>query len=66
MFSSNDVFQGNGGSGIAVLLGAYFESVNSTFDNNGDGIEAGGSHLSLNGGTISGNGHIGVRMLADA
>jgi hypothetical protein len=62
VFSSNDVFQGNGGSGIAALTGAYFESLNSTFDNNGDGIEAGGS-LWLNGGTISGNSNIGVRML---
>ena len=43
VFSTNDVFQDNGGSGIAVLLGSYFESVNSTFDNNGDGIEAGGA-----------------------
>ena len=66
VFSTNDVFQDNGGSGIAVLIGAYFESVNSTFDNNGDGIEAGGSRLSLNGGTISGNSGIGIRMLADA
>ena len=55
VFSSNDVFQGNGGSGIAVLIGAYFESLNSTFDNNGDGIEVGGSGVSLGGGTISGN-----------
>lgn len=62
VFSRNDVFQGNGGSGIAVLVGAYFESVNSTFDNNGDGIEAAGV-LSLNGGTISGNSRIGVRIL---
>src|SRR5437763_10260346 len=42
VFSSNDVFQGNGGSGIAALIGSYFESLNSTFDNNGDGIEAAG------------------------
>src|SRR5436309_1884133 len=62
VFSSNDVFQGNGGSGIAALIGSYFESLNSTFDNNGDGIEAGGVML-LNGGTISGNSGIGVRML---
>ena len=65
VFSSNDVFQGNGGSALAVLFGAYFESVNSTFDNNGDGIEVGGSRVSLNGGTISNNSNIGVRMLAD-
>ena len=62
VFSSNDVFQGNGGSGIAALLGSYFESLNSTFDNNGDGIEAAGAML-LNGGTVSGNSRIGVRML---
>ncbi len=66
VFSSNDVFQGNGGSGIAVLVGAYFESLNSSFNNNGDGIEAGGSGLALNGGTISGNSRIGVRMLGSA
>jgi len=65
VFSSNDVFQANGGSAIAALTGAYFESLNSTFDNNGDGIEVGGSRVSLNGGTISGNSHTGVRMLAD-
>jgi len=62
VFSSNDVFQGNGGSGIAALVGSYFESLNSTFDNNGDGIEAAGAML-LNGGTVSGNSRIGVRML---
>jgi Right handed beta helix region len=66
VFSSNDVFQGNGGSGIAVLVGAYFESVNSSFNNNGDGIEAGGSRLTLVGGTISDNGGIGIRMLGSA
>ena len=62
VFSSNDVFQGNGGSGIAALVGAYFESLNSTFDNNGDGIEAAGV-MDLNGGTVSDNSRIGVRML---
>src|SRR5436190_18207058 len=62
VFSSNDVFQGNGGSGIAALVGSYFESLNSTFDNNGDGIEAAGVMV-LNGGTVSGNSRIGVRML---
>jgi hypothetical protein len=66
VFSSNDVFQGNGGSGIAVLVGAYFESVNSTFNNNGDGIEAGGSRLILMGGTISNNSGIGIKMLGSA
>ena len=30
MFSSNDVFQGNGGSAIVVLNRSYFESLNST------------------------------------
>jgi len=62
VFSSNDVFQGNGGSGIAALVGSYFESLNSTFDNNGDGIEAAGVMV-LNGGTVSDNSRIGVRML---
>jgi hypothetical protein len=62
VFSSNDVFQGNGGSGIAALVGSYFESLNSTFDNNGDGIEAAGVMV-LDGGTVSGNSRIGVRML---
>ena len=65
VFSSNDVFQDNGGSGIAVLIGAYFESLNSTFDNNGDGMEVGGSRVSLNAGSISNNSRIGIRMLAD-
>jgi hypothetical protein len=31
MFSSNDVFQDNGASGIAVLFGSYFETSNSSF-----------------------------------
>ena len=62
VFSSNDVFQGNGGSAIAVLNRSYFESLNSTFDNNGDGIEAAGVMV-LNGGTVSDNSRIGVRML---
>jgi hypothetical protein len=64
VFSSNDVFQGNGGSGIAVLNRSYFESLNSSLDNNGVGIEAGGSGVFLGGGTISGNGSDGVRVLA--
>ena len=42
VFSSNDVFQGNGGSALVVLAAAYFESSNSSFDNNGVGIDAGG------------------------
>jgi Right handed beta helix region len=65
VFSSNDVFQGNGGSGIVAIIGAHFESLNSSFNNNGDGIEAGGSLL-LSGGTINGNSGIGVRMLGSA
>ena len=65
VFSNNDIFQGNSGSAI-VVLGANFESVNSTFNNNGDGIEAGGGGLSLTGGTINGNSGIGVRLLGNA
>jgi len=64
VFSSNDVFQGNGGSGIAVLNRSYFESLNSNLDNNGVGIEAGGSGVFLGGGTVSGNSLDGVRVLA--
>ena len=64
LFSSNDVFQGNGGSGIAVLNRSYFESLNSSLDNNGVGIEAGGSGVFFGGGTISGNSSDGVRVLA--
>ena len=64
VFSSNDVFQGNGGSAIAVLNRSYFESLNSSLDNNGVGIEAGGSGVFLGGGTISGNTFDGVRVLA--
>ena len=43
VFSSNDVFQSNGGSALVVLAAAYFESLNSKFDNNGVGIDAGGT-----------------------
>lgn len=64
VFSSNDVFQGNGGSGIAVLNRSYFESLNSSLDHNGVGIEAGGSGMFFGGGTISGNSFDGVRVLA--
>ena len=64
VFSSNDVFQGNGGSAIAVLNRSYFESLNSSLDNNGVGIEAGGSGVFLGGGTISGNSSDGIRVLA--
>ena len=63
VFSSNDVFQSNGGSALVVLNGAYFESLNSRFDNNGVGIDAGGT-LTLNGGTISGNSSDGIRLLS--
>jgi hypothetical protein len=64
VFSSNDVIQGNGGSAIVVINRSYFESVNSHLDNNGFGIEAGGSGVFLAGGTISGNSTDGVRVLA--
>lgn len=64
VFSSNDVFQGNGGSAIVVINRSYFESLNSSLDNNGFGIEAGGSGVYLAGGTISGNSSDGVRVLA--
>jgi hypothetical protein len=62
--SSNDVFQGNSGSAI-VVLGSIFESVNSTFDHNGVGIDAGGGGLGINGGSVSGNSGIGVRLLGN-
>jgi len=64
VFSSNDVFHGNGGSAIAVLNRSYFESLNSSLDNNGVGIEAGGSGVFIGGGTISGNSSDGVRVWA--
>lgn len=64
VFSSNDVIQGNGGSAIVVINRSYFESLNSHLDNNGFGIEAGGSGVYLAGGTISGNSTDGVRVLA--
>ncbi len=63
VFSSNDVFQSNGGSALVILAAAYFESLNSTFDNNGVGIDAGGT-LTLRGGTISGNSSDGIRLLS--
>jgi hypothetical protein len=63
VFSSNDVFQRNDGSALVVLTAAYFESLNSKFDNNGVGIDAGGT-LKLNGGTISGNISDGIRLLS--
>ena len=64
VFSSNDVFQGNGGSAIVVLNRSYFESLNSSLDNNGLGIEAGGSGVFLGGGSISGNSSDGIKVLA--
>jgi hypothetical protein len=63
VFSSNDVFQSNGGSALVILAAAYFESLNSKFDNNGVGIDAGGT-LTLRGGTISGNSSDGIRLLS--
>src|SRR4051812_20055042 len=54
VFSSNDVFERNGASALVVFAAAYFESLNSKFDNNGVGIDAAGT-LTLNGGSISGN-----------
>jgi hypothetical protein len=56
MASSNDVFQGNGAQGVAVISGAYFGASNSSFLNNLVGLEAFlNSTLRINGGTISGN-----------
>ncbi|HEY1679202.1 MAG TPA: right-handed parallel beta-helix repeat-containing protein [Candidatus Sulfotelmatobacter sp.] len=66
VFSSNDVFEGNGGSGIVVLFGAYFESRNSNFLNNGVGIDVGVASVTLNGGTISGNSSDGMKLLGGA
>ena len=59
VFSSNDIFQRNGGSALVILAAAYFESLNSKFDNNGVGIDAGGT-LTLRGGTVSGNSSDGL------
>jgi hypothetical protein len=63
VFSSNDVFQSNGGSALVILAAAYFESLNSKFDNNGVGIDAGGT-LTLRGGTVSSNSIDGIRLLS--
>jgi len=63
VFSSNDIFQRNGGSALVILAAAYFESLNSKFDNNGVGIDAGGT-LTLRGGTVSGNSSDGIRLLS--
>jgi hypothetical protein len=46
-----------------ILAAAYFESLNSKFDNNGVGIDAGGT-LALRGGSISGNSSDGIRLLS--
>ncbi len=64
VFSSNDIIRGNGGSAIVVINRSYFETLNSTLDNNGFGIEAGGSGVYLAGGTVSGNTTDGVRVFA--
>jgi hypothetical protein len=63
MFSSNDVFQGNG-QGVGVRSGAYLAASNSSFLNNGVGIQVVSSNLRLFGGTISGSGGNGMTMLA--
>ena len=63
MFSSNDVFQGNAAPG-AALFGAYFEASNSSFLNDGVGIQPVASTLLLHGGTISGSIGNGMTMLA--
>jgi len=64
VFSSNDVIQGNGGSAIVVINRSYFEALNSHLDNNGFGIEAGGSGVFIGGGSISNNSTDGIRVLA--
>lgn len=64
MFSSNDVFQGNGDFGILAGSGAYVEASNSSFLNNRVGILAAASNLLLHGGTISGSIGNGMTLLA--
>jgi hypothetical protein len=65
VFSSNDAIQGNGGSAIVVINRSYFEALNSHLDNNGFGIEAGGSGVFIGGGTtISSNSTDGIRVFA--
>jgi hypothetical protein len=64
MFSSNDVFQGNQISGMALGSGVYFEASNSSFLNNGIGVLAAASNLFLHGGTISGSIGNGMTLLA--
>ena len=63
MFSGNDVFQGNAAQGI-VVDDAYFVASNSSFLNNGVGIQAIASTLRLHGGTISGSIGNGMTMVA--
>ena len=63
MFSSNDIFQGNG-QGVVLGSGTYFEASNSSFLNNGVGIVAAASNLLLHGGTISGSIGNGMTILA--
>jgi hypothetical protein len=64
MFSGGDVFQGNAGQAIVVFGGSYFVASNSSFLNNGGGIEAVSSSLRLNGSTISGSIGNGTTILA--
>lgn len=63
MFSSNDVFQGNAAQGITLSFGAYLQASNSSFLNNAVGVEAAVSTVRLSGGTISGSGGDGMRLL---
>ena len=62
VFSSNDVFQSNGGSALVVLRWGLLRSLDSRFDNNGVGIDAG--RPDTRGGTISGNSSDGIRLLS--
>jgi hypothetical protein len=66
MFSSNDVFQGNGDKGVVAFVAAYFVASNSSFLNNAVGIEAAGGTVQLVGGTISGNGGNGMTLVGGA
>ena len=63
LFSSNDIFQGNGQGLVAFV--AYVEASNSSFLNNGLGILASASNLRLLGATtISGSGGDGMALRA--
>jgi len=67
MVSSNDVFQGNGAQGVAVISGSYFGASNSSFLNNNVGVEGFlNSTLRVGGSTISGSGGDGAILLAGA